>query len=145
MYVPVTQQTVDVQLLLSKTIVISLKLSQIRSQCFKPSSKSNYGKSNKPESEEYETISHTTVCNDLNNAIKGVNLPIEVKWEIHNKGIQDQQAAGIIDVPCKVMPNMMKRRKDIDISTVVCYIEAGRKPTHSQIRNINSKTVCKYF
>ena len=53
--------------------------------------KSNDDNSSVAESVEYEAISYATVCIELNDVIKGLKLPTDVKQEIHNKSMQDQQ------------------------------------------------------
>ena len=53
----------------------------------------------------------------------------------------------MVNVLNKVSLEMMKgaQEGDVDISQVMCYLEAGKKPTLVQIRNIKAKTMREYL
>ena len=76
----------------------------------------------------------------MNDIIEGQKLPIDVKQEIQDRSIQNQQVptesknevqSEMIDVLNKVSPQMMERaqEEDFDISQVMHYVKAGKKPT----------------
>ena len=88
------------------------------------------------ESDGYETISYTVICNDLSKVIKGEKLPLEPKRTVH-EGINQQAPdcekidahSKIVDVLSRVTPSMMKEahEEDVDISKAIHYVKSGRK------------------
>ena len=95
-------------------------------------------------SEEYETISCTTVCEELEEIIEWEKLPIECKVDIKNKGNKPAQQElelhfSVIDILSKVSPSEMKQTQQANstISQVVHWVKAGNKPKLSQIRKEN--------
>ena len=97
------------------------------------------------ESDGYETISYTVMCNDLSEIIKGEKLPLEPKRAVQTEIIQqapDRTKINVhsemVDVLSRVTPNMMKeaQEEDVDISKTMHYVKSGRKPMLAQIRKI---------
>ena len=106
------------------------------------------------ESEEYETISYTVVCDDLSKVIKGEKLPWEIKRAVQieiNQQAPDSEKISMnskmVDVLSRVTPSMMKeaQEEDVDISKMMCYVKYGRKPMHAQIRKIKKRPVWRHL
>ena len=53
----------------------------------------------------------------------------------------------LVVILSRVMPDMMKQaqEEDVDISKDMHHVNLGKKPILAQIRNIKSKTVCRYL
>ena len=106
------------------------------------------------ESDGYETISYTVICDDLSEVIKGEKLPLEIKRavqaEITQQAPDSEKISAhskIVDVLNRVTPSMMKeaQEEDVDISKAICYVKFSRKPTLAQIRAIKSRPMQRYF
>ena len=97
------------------------------------------------ESEEYEAISHTVICDDLTSVVKGIELSFNIKQAIQKGSIQSQQNkpgtdkiqahCEMVDVLGKLSPKMMKQAQgdDVDISKVMHYAKSGKKTIPAQI------------
>ena len=71
------------------------------------------------ESEEYETISYTMVCKELEEIINGEKFPIECKVAIQNKDNKSTQQklelhSSVIEVLSKVSPSERKEAQQTD-------------------------------
>ena len=106
------------------------------------------------ESDRYETILYTMMCNELSEIIKGEKLPLELKRAVQTEIIQQAPDSRkikvhnkMVDVLSKVTPGMMKeaQEKDVDISKTIFYIKSGKKPMLAQIRKIKSRPVQRYL
>ena len=106
------------------------------------------------ESDGYETVSYTVMCDDLSEIIKGEKLPLDLKRAVQAE--ISQQApdsrkinahSGMVDVLSRVTPSMMKeaQEEDVDISKIIRYVKSGKKPTLAQIRKIKSRPVQRYL
>ena len=106
------------------------------------------------ESDRYETISYTVMCDDLSEVINGEKLPLDLKRAVQAE--ISQQApdsrkinvhSGMVDVLSRVTPSMMKedQEEDIDISKTICYVKSSKKPMLVQIRKIKSRPVQRYL
>ena len=98
------------------------------------------------ESDGYETISYTVMCNDLSEVIKGDKLPLELKRAGQAEIVQQvpdsekiKVHSKMVDVLSKVTPGMMKeaQEEDVDISKTICYVKSDRKRMLAQIRKIS--------
>ena len=106
------------------------------------------------ESDGYETISYTVICNDLSKVIKGGKLPLELKKAVHveiNQQAPDSKKISahgeMVDVLSRFTLSMMKeaQEEDVNISKTICYVKSGRKPMLAQIREIKSRPVQRYL
>ena len=81
-------------------------------------------------SEEYDTVSYTTICEDITNAINGENLPTESKQKINNDGENMESIPvmtwvimfnNIIVVLGKITPEdmLITKHKDVEIGNVI--------------------------
>ena len=102
------------------------------------------------ESDRYETISYTVICNDLSEIIKGEKLPLEpkkaVQTEISKQALDSEKInvhSRMVDVLCRVTLSMMReaQEEDVDISRTMHYVKSGKKPTMRKIRKIKSRPV----
>ena len=104
------------------------------------------------ESDEYETILYTMVCEELEEIIYGEKLPIECKMAVQNKNNKPAQQelelhSSVIEVLSNLSPSEMKETQEADptIYQVVQRIKAGNKPQLCQIGKEKSKNVKKYL
>ena len=106
------------------------------------------------ESDGYETISYTVMCDDLSEVIKGEKLPLDLKRAVQaeiSQQVPDSRKinvhSGMVDVLSRVTPSMMKeaQEEDIDISKTIHYVKSGKKPMLAQIRKVKSRTVQRYL
>ena len=106
------------------------------------------------ESDEYETISYTVVCNDLCKVIKGEKLPLHIKRVVQvemTNWLPDSEKISahskMVDILSKVTPGMMKedQEEDINISNTIHYVKSGQKSTLAQIHKMKSRPVCRYL
>ena len=106
------------------------------------------------ESDRYETISYTIICDDLSKVIKGEKLPLELKRAVQAEITQQppdsekiSAHSKMVDVLSRVIPSKMKKpqEEDVDISKTICYVKSDRKPMLAQIRKIKSRPVQRYL
>ena len=71
------------------------------------------------ESDGYETISYTVICNDLSEVIKGEKLPLELKRAVQAEITQQMPDSEkinahskMVDVLSRVTPSMMKEAQE---------------------------------
>ena len=102
------------------------------------------------ESDGYETISYTVMCDDLSEVIKGEKLPLDLKRAVQAEISQQVPDSGkinvhseMVDVLSRVTLSMMKeaQEEDIDISKTIRYVKSGKKPMLAQIRKVKSRPV----
>ena len=102
------------------------------------------------ESDGYETISYTVMCDDLSEVIKREKLPLDLKRAVQIEISQQAPDSGkvnahseMVDILSRVTPSMMKeaQEEDVDISKTICYVKFGKNPTLAQIRKVKSRPV----
>ena len=91
------------------------------------------------ESEEYNTVSYATICEDVTDIVSWVKLSIELMQELINWSTCSNNTSvtrdsvvldNMVGILGKTMPDDMKgiQEEDPDISEVIMFVKAGRKP-----------------
>ena len=102
------------------------------------------------ESDEYETVSYTVMCDDLSEVIKGEKLPLDLKRAVQMEISQQAPESGkinvhseMVDILSRVTLSMMKeaQEEDVDISKTIHYVKFGKKLMLAQIRKVKSRPV----
>ena len=101
---------------------------------------------NDTESDGYETISYTVMCDDLSEVIKGEKFPLDLKRAVQIEISQQVPDSGkinvhseMVDILSRVTPSMMKeaQEEDIDISKLYAMSNLARNQCLDKLGKLN--------